>query len=61
MRVEPAFLLAMPPVVSLVGSAAKDQAEFARGKPYLDAFSVIAAGGKLDGDAARSRVVAGLR
>jgi hypothetical protein len=58
---EPGFLLSMPPVVSLIGSAAKDKAEFARAKPYLDAFSVVAAGGKIDGDTARSRVVAGLR
>jgi hypothetical protein len=58
---EPAFLVAMPQVVSLIGSAATDKAEFARAKPYLDAFSVIAAGGKLDGDTARSRFVAGLK
>ena len=59
--IEPGFLLAMPPVVSLLGSTAKDKAEFAQAKPYLDAFAVIAAGAKQDGDTARGRVVAGLR
>jgi hypothetical protein len=59
--IEPGFLLAMPPVVSLIESAATDKAEFAQAKPYLDAFSVIAAGAKVDGDTARSRFVGGLK
>jgi Protein of unknown function (DUF3352) len=59
--VEPGFLLSMPAVVGLIGASAENPAEFARAKPYLDAFSLIAGGGKLDGDTARSRVVAGLK
>ena len=59
--IEPGFVLAMPPVVSLAGATAESKAEFEQAKPYLDAFTVIAAGAKQDGDVARGRFVAGLR
>ena len=58
---EPAFLLSMPAVVELASSAGGSDADFARAKPYLDAFSLITGGGKLDGDTARSRFAAGLK
>jgi len=58
---EPAFVLSMPAVVELAQSVSGGDADFEKAKPYLEAFSVIASGGKLDGDTARSRVVAGLR
>lgn len=50
----------MPAVVQLV-SASDPDPDFAKAKPYLDAFRLIAAGGELDGDTARSRFVAGLK
>jgi hypothetical protein len=57
---EPGFVLSMPALVALAQSGDSDHT-FAEAKPYLEAFSVIASGGKLDGDTARSRVVAGLK
>ena len=35
--------------------------DFQEAKPYLEAFSVIASGGKIDDDRARSRFAAGLK
>jgi hypothetical protein len=51
----------MPAVVSLAQSMTGGDPEFERAKPYLEAFSLIASGGKLDGDTARSRIVAALK
>ena len=42
-------------------STARRDADFEKAKPYLEAFSVIASGGKLDDDRARSRLAAGLK
>jgi hypothetical protein len=47
--------------VELAASSSGSHAGFARAKPYLDAFSLVTGGGKLDGDTLRSRFVAGLR
>jgi hypothetical protein len=58
--VEPGFLLSMPEVVQLVGASDPDP-DFAKAKPYLDAFTIVAAGGKVDGDTARSKFAAGLK
>ena len=58
--IDPGFLLSMPEVVQLVGSSSPDE-DFAKAKPYLDAFTIVAAGGKVDGDTARSKFAAGLK
>ena len=59
---EPAFVLSMPAVVALASSSAGgSDADFARAQPYLDAFSLVTGGSKLDGDTARSRFSAGLK
>jgi hypothetical protein len=59
--VEPTLLLSMPDLVKAVGASGNAGAGFARAKPYLDAYSVIASGGSLEGDTLKSRAVAGLR
>jgi hypothetical protein len=51
----------MPQVVELAAATNGSDPQFTKAKPYLDAFSVIAAGGKVDGDTQRSRFVAGLK
>jgi hypothetical protein len=48
-------------VVSLVGSAGIAGEEWVKAKPYLDAFTVIAGGGEIDGDRLRSRLGIALR
>jgi hypothetical protein len=58
---EPAFLLSMPQLTTLLSSTTGGDPGFGRAKPYLDAFGVVATGGRADGDTTRSRVVAGLR
>jgi hypothetical protein len=58
---EPGFLLSMPQVVSLSASESGDDPDVAKAKPYLDAFTVLAGGGKVDGDTSRSKFVAGLK
>ena len=55
------FLLSMDPIVSLVESSGQADAEFEQARPYIEAFSVIASGTKVDDERARSRLVAGLR
>ena len=59
--IEPGFVLSMPAVVTLAQSMSGSDPDFAKAKPYLDAFSVIASGGKLDDDRAESRFAAGLK
>ena len=58
--VEPGFLLSMPEVVQLASASSPDE-DFAKAKPYLDAFTIVAAGGKVDGDTAHSKFAAGLK
>jgi hypothetical protein len=58
---DPALLVSMPAIVSLVESSGNADADFARAKPYLDAFGVIASGSRREGDEVRSRLAAGLR
>lgn len=58
---KPAFLLSMPAVVSVVESAGEADAEFAKARPYLDAFGVLAAGSRRDGDRTLSRFIAALK
>ena len=59
--VAPAFLLALEPVLALVQASGAADADFERARPYLEAFSVLASGGKIEDDRARSRFVAGLK
>jgi hypothetical protein len=58
---QPSFLLSMPDLVSAIESMGSADADFRKAKPYLDAFSVIASGGSIKGDQARSKVAAGLK
>jgi hypothetical protein len=54
-------LLSMEPIVSLVESSGEADAEFEKARPYIEAFSLLASGTKIDDDRARSRFVAGLK
>lgn len=54
---EPALLLSVPQIVSVLLPAS----DVEQAKPYIDAFTVLAAGAERDGDKLRSRLVAGLR
>jgi hypothetical protein len=58
---DPALLLSMPDLVKAIEASGSADADFAKAKPYLDAFSVIASGGSLKGDQLKSRAVAGLK
>jgi hypothetical protein len=58
---QPTFLLSMAPIVALADATSGDDPEWAEVKPYLEALSVVAAGGKPDGERARSRLAVGLR
>jgi hypothetical protein len=57
----PAFLLSMPAVLTLVETLGHPDADYAKARPYLQAFSVIAGGGSVKRDEARSRFAAGLK
>ncbi len=59
--IEPAFLLSMPDLLAAIESMGKTDADYAKAKPYLEAFSVIASGGSFKDDEVRSRVAAGLK
>ena len=59
--VDPGFLVSVPAVLSLVELAGEADEEFAKAKPYLEAFGILAAGNRRDGDTARSRVAVKLR
>jgi hypothetical protein len=58
---DPALVVSMPAIVSLVESAGDPDGSFAEAKPYLDAFGVIASGSRREGDRLRSRLAASLR
>jgi hypothetical protein len=58
---EPSFLLSMPAVLELVEATGSADADFAKAKPYLEAFGVLAAGSSRDGDTARARGAAQLK
>jgi hypothetical protein len=58
---DPTLLLSMPDLVKAIEASGSADADFAKAKPYLDAFSVIASGGSLKDDELKSRAVAGLR
>ena len=59
--VEPSFLLSMPAVLELVRATGKDDEEFQKAEPYLEAFGVLAGGSGRDGEVARSRFAAELK
>jgi hypothetical protein len=58
---EPSLLVSMPELVKAVEASGETDADWAKAKPYLEAFSVIASGGSLEDDELESRVVAGLK
>ena len=58
---DPSFLIAVGPIVSLVDSSGTADASWNEFKPYLEAFDLLAVGGGTDGDTARFRIAAGLR
>jgi Protein of unknown function (DUF3352) len=57
---EPGALVSMPQVLELAGAYGPDP-DFEEARPYLEAFSVVAAGMTVDGDEATGRLAAGLR
>jgi Protein of unknown function (DUF3352) len=59
--VDPTLLLSMPDLVKAIEASGDTDADFAKAKPYLDAFSLIASGGSLKDDELKSRAVAGLK
>ena len=58
---EPAVRVAMPPILSLVESSGAADADYAKAKPYLEAYDVFASGTKANGSGGRVRVAAGLK
>jgi hypothetical protein len=62
-ELDPAIVVALPQILALAessGTTAGDP-DYAKAKPYLDAFGVIASGSKKDGDTLRSRFAVGLK
>jgi hypothetical protein len=59
--VDPTLLLSMPDLVKAVDASGDTDADWQKAKPYLEAFTVIASGGRLDDDELQSRAVAGLK
>jgi Protein of unknown function (DUF3352) len=59
-ELDPSLIVAVAPIVSLVESVGTAGPEWARVRPYLEAFSVFVAGGGSDGNRARGRFAAGL-
>ena len=58
---EPAFLLSMPDLLAAIESMGETDADYAKAKPYLEAFSLIVSGGSFKDDEIRSRLAAGLK
>ncbi len=58
---EPGFVLSMPAVVTLAEAMSGGDPDFAKAKPYLEAFSVIVSGGKIEDDKAEQHFAAGLK
>jgi uncharacterized protein DUF3352 len=59
--VEPGILVSMPAVLELVQATGSSDADFEQVRPYLEALTVIAVGGRVDGDRAEGRIAAGLK
>ncbi len=58
---KPTFLVDFPKINGLIGLLAGSQPGFAQAKPYLDRIGTIVAGGKRDGDLARSTFAIGVK
>ena len=58
---EPTLLVSMPDVIKAVDATGDTDADWAKAKPYLEAFTVIASGGTLEDEELKSRVAAGLK
>jgi hypothetical protein len=58
---EPTLLLSMPELIKAVDAFGDTDADWAKAKPYLEAFTVIAGGGSLEDEKLRSRLSAGLK
>ena len=58
---EPSLLVSMPAVVKLVDSSGSNDADWAKARPYLDAYDVIALGFEGNNNGGRVRFAAGLK
>jgi Protein of unknown function (DUF3352) len=58
---EPTLLVSMPDVIKAVDASGEADPDWAKAKPYLEAFTVIASGGSVEDDELKSRVAAGLK
>ena len=58
---DPAFVMSMPTVLSLVDASGQADADFQQVRPYLQPYDVIAYGAEAQGDGGRFRLVAGLK
>jgi hypothetical protein len=58
---QPSLFVAMPPILSLVDSSGSADADYAKAKPYLEAYDVFALGAKTSDGTARVRFAAGLK
>ena len=59
--VEPSFVVAFDRILRLVESAAGDDADFAKARPYLETIDLLAGGAEEDGDRIRQRLALRLR
>jgi hypothetical protein len=57
----PSLLVAVPPILSLVDSSGSGDADYAKAKPYLEAYDVFALGWTSSDGNARVRLAAGLK
>jgi hypothetical protein len=55
------MLVAVPPILSLVESSGGADADYAKAKPYLEAYDVLAFGSKSSDGGGRIRFAAGLK
>ncbi|MFL5901585.1 MAG: DUF3352 domain-containing protein, partial [Solirubrobacterales bacterium] len=58
---EPSLVVAMAPILSLVDSSGSADADYAKAKPYLEAYDVFALGSKSGRGGAQVRFAAGLK
>jgi hypothetical protein len=59
--VDPSLFFSMPAIVALVDSSGQADASWAKAKPYLEAYDVVAMGAKGSAGHAKLRVAAGLK
>ena len=58
---EPSFFVDVRTIVSLASIAVSGDPSFQQARPYLDAFTTVAAGGSRKGDVSKSTIAIGLR